>query len=342
MKRTILLLVLFSIGTFYAFAQNDSIIFNNGNFIVGEVKTMNKNVLKVETDYSDDDFTIEWNNIKEIYTETYFLITLTDGSRYNGTLHTIEPGKISILTDEGETVEVNVNDIVILDDLDKGFWNQIYASIDLGLDLTKANNFSQFSMRSNVGYMAKRWQVDANFNSLSTKQDKVDDILRNDGGIMGKYFLPHDWYPLVSVDFLSNTEQQLDLRTTGKAGIGKYVIHTNELYWGFSLGANYNNETYTDGVTPDRKSWEGFLGTELNLFNVGLLGEDINLLTKVIAYPSFTESGRWRTDFNFDLSYDLPLDFYIKLGFTLNYDNQPVAGSSETDYVFHTGFGWEW
>lgn len=342
MKKLTLLLMLLFAGIVQLFAQKDSIVFKNGNYIVGEVKSMERSVLEIETDYSDKDFTIEWNGIDKIYTETFFLISLTNGSRYNGTIQSTESGKISILTDAGETIEVDPIDIVYLDDLDMGFWNQLYASIDLGLDLTKAKNFQQFSMRSNVGYMAKRWQVEGNFNSLNTRQDVVDDILRNDGGVMGKYFLPHDWYPLVSVDFLSNTEQQLDLRTTGKAGMGKYVIHTNEWYWGFSLGANYNNETYTDGVTPDRKSWEGFLGTELNLFNVGLLGEDVNLLTKVVAYPSFTESGRWRTDFKFDLSYDLPLDFYIKLGFTLNYDNRPVAGSSETDYVFHTGFGWEW
>jgi hypothetical protein len=338
MKRLIFILIFISTGIIHVIAQNDSIIFNNGNFIVGEAKTLDRNVFKIETDYSDNDFTIEWDGIKEIYTETFFLITLTDGSRYNGTLKTVEPGKIAILTDEGETIEVNVNDIVILDDLDQGFWNQLYASIDLGLDLTKANNFQQFSMRSNVGYMAKRWQLDANFNSLSTKQDDVDDILRNDGGLMFKYFLPQDWYPLVSIDFLANTDQQLDLRTTGKFGMGKYVIHTNKLYWGFSLGANYNNENYTLPATPDRKSWEGFLGTELNLFNIG----DLSLLTKLVAYPSFTESGRWRSDFNFDAKYDLPFDFYVKLGYTLNFDNQPAEGSSNTDYVLHTGFGWEW
>ena len=83
---------------------------------------------------------------------------------------------------------------------------------------------------------------------------------------------------------------------------------------------------------------EGFFGTELNLYDIG----DLSLVTKVIAYPSFTESGRWRTDFNFDAKYDLPLDFYIKAGLTLNYDNRPVEGASETDYVFQTGFGWEW
>ncbi len=319
-------------------SQSDSLIFKNGNYIVGEVKSMDRNTLKIETDYSDDDFTIEWDGIREIYTETFFLITLTDGSRYNGHLKSTGPGKIQILTDEGETLEVDLVEIVLLDGVDQGFWSQFYASIDFGLDVTRANNFSQISMRSNAGYIAKRWQLDANYNAYFSRQDEIDDIRRTDGGGTFKYFLPHDWYPLASIDFLSNTEQQLQLRSTGKAGLGKYLIHTNFLYWGFSAGANYNNENFMADSLPDRRSWEGFLGTELNMFNTG----DLSLLTNIVAYPSFTESGRWRTDFKFDAKYDLPLDFYIKMGLTVNYDNQPAPGSPETDYVFHTGFGWEW
>lgn len=336
-NKFILLSILF-LGTISLQAQTDSLIFKNGNYIIGEIKSMDRNILKIETDYSDDDFTIEWDGIKEIYTSTYFLITLSNGSRYNGTIKTTVPGKISIQSDDGQTIEINMEDIVIMNDIDQGFWSQVYATVDFGIDLTKANNLKQFSMRSNVGYISKRWQLDANFNSLSSTQDDVDKIKRIDGGLTFKYFLPHDWYPLVSIDFLHNTELDLDLRNTTKLGLGKYVIHTNKVYWGFSLGANQNKENYITETTPDRESWEGFFGTELNFFNVG----DLSLLTQLIAYPSFTESGRWRSDFKFDLKYDLPLDFYIKLGYTLNVDNQPAAESSKSDYVFHTGFGWEW
>jgi hypothetical protein len=338
MKKLLLAFCIVSVlGIATAYSQSDSLIFNNGNYIVGEVKSMDRNILKIETDYSDDDFTIEWDGIKEIYTNTYFLITLTDGSRYNGHIKSMEPGKISILTDDGQTIEVDQDEIVILNELDKGFWSQLYASINLGFDLTKDNNFRQVSMRSNVGYMAKRWQLDGSYNMLFSTQDDVSDIRRTDGASTFKYFLSHDWYPLASVEFLSNTDQQLNLRTTGKLGMGKYIIHTNQSYWGFSAGANYNNEDYfIDSL--DRKSWEGFIGTELNLFNIG----DLSLLTAFTAYPSFTESGRWRSDFKFDAKYDLPLDFYISLGVTINYDNRPVPGSPETDYVMHSGFGWEW
>ncbi len=340
MKKLICLFVIsFFAVTSLIGAEPDSLIFTNSNYVVGEVKGMDKGVLKIETPFSDSDFAIEWEGIKELYCKTYFLITLSDGRRFNGTIETPSLGNIKITESDGTETEASHNDVVYMDDVDKGFWSQLYASIDIGLDLTKANNFSQISMRSTLGYRAQRWNLDGTFNTLNSTQDDTEDIQRSDGGVGFSYFLPKDWYLVTSVDFLSNTEQKLDLRSTAKAGLGIYVIRTNAKYWGFSGGVNYNHENFSSD-DADRNSMEGFFGTELNLYDIG----DLNLFTKLVAYPSFTESGRWRTDFNIDTKYEMPFDddFYIKIGLTVNYDNQPVAEASQTDYVFHTGFGWEW
>lgn len=337
-KSILILLIL--ISNIALKAQTDSVTFHNGNYIVGEVKTLNRGVLTVKTSYSDSDFKIEWKSIKGIYTNTYYLITLSDGSRYNGSISSTEPGKLKIVTDDNTFVLTDHMDLVMLDDLDKGFWSQLYASIDIGFDLAKSNNLRQFSSRTNIGFMAKRWNVNGIYNSLYSLQDNTEKIERIDGGLSFRYFLPRDWYPLISLNFLSNTEQKLALRTTGQLGMGKYVIHTNATYWGFMLGVNFNNEEYYTDTIPGRSSLEGLLGTELNLFDIG----NLDLLTKLSAYPSFTESGRWRADFDFNARYEMPFDddFYIKIGVTFNYDNQPVEGASDLDYILHTGFGWEW
>lgn len=340
MKAILLGLSLFVISSGILSAQTDSLIFRNGNHIVGEVKGMDRSVVTVKTPYSDKDFAIKWQRVMEIYTSTYFLVSLTDGSRHNGTLQSKAPGRVSILSNKGDTVDVNIIDIVYLDDRDLGFWSQLYFSIDVGLNLTKANNFKQFSTSSTIGYAAKRWNLDATYNVLFSRQDSVQDIQRQDSRISFRYFLPNDWYPLISADFLSNTEQLLNLRSSWKLGMGKYVVHTNKSYWGFSAGANFNNENFSGDINPDRKSWEGFIGSEYNMFNMG----DLDLLTNVAAYPSLTERGRWRIDYKIDSKYEMWFDddFYIKLSFTVNYDNQPAEGATTTDYVFQTGFGWEW
>lgn len=329
-----IVLVLFAF-TMAMSAQTDSLIFKNGNYIVGEIKDLNRGIVTVETDYSDDDFTIEWEGIKEVYSKSYFLFTLSDGRRFNGNFETTGDGKIKIFSEDGP-VEIAPDEIVYIKSVEQDFWSKMSANIDLGYSFTKAQNLNQFNLRAYVGYLTDRWMLDGSVNSVISSQDSVETIRRTDGNVGYTFFLPKGWSLISQYNFLSNTEQQLDLRSTIKLGLGYYVIQTNDSYWGFSAGAAYTHEVYMSN-DPERRTGEAFVGTELNLFDIG----DLNLLTNATAYPSLTESGRFRLDFKFDLKYDLPKDFYIKLGTTVNYDNKPAAGASEADYVFTTGFGWE-
>lgn len=319
-------------------AQSDSLVLKNGNIIVGEIKSMDKGVLTIETNYSDKDFAIEWSGVKEIYTKSIFLITLSDGRRMNGSLQSIEAGtKVSIVTTTGEKIESSIADIVFLKGVKSNFWSRFTANIDVGLSITKANNLTQFSANTRAGYLADKWQAEAYYNMLNSSQDSVETTKRIDGGLSYKYFLAKDWYAATSVNFLSNTEQALRLRTTGKLGIGRFLTHTNRQYWNAGAGLSFNNESFSNG-DPTRNSLEAYGGSELNLFDIG----DLNLLSSFYAYPSLTESGRWRTDFKFDAKYDLPLDFYIKLNVTWNYDNRPAIAGNQHDYVLAFSFGWEW
>jgi len=335
--RKLLIILLFLLPTAIGlFAQKDSIVFKNGEIIIGEIKELDKNVLKMETTFSDDDFTIDWGNIREIHSERVFLIRLTKGFRFEGKFKPATNDSIIILPQKGNESVVLLKDIVFLKDVNAGFWGKAYASIDFGFNLTRSNNFKQVSMRSNFGFKESKWQLDINYNTLNSKQDNTDPIERTDGGATFKLFLPNDWYPLASLDFVTNNEQQIKLRSTAKLGIGNYLVNNNKFYWGFSAGANFNKEDYSTTENNDRRTWEGFAGTELNFFNAG----DLSLLTRFVVYPGFTEKGRLRADFKTDIKYDLPLDFYFKIGFTWNFDNRPASGSSNYDYVLQSGIGW--
>lgn len=332
-----LLVVLLSFISAAVFAQKDSLVLKNGDIIVGEIKSMDRGVLTIETKYSKNDFTIEWDGIKEIYSEASFLITLKDGERINGKLRATDGGKkIIIIDDEGKQTATTLEDIVYLKGLKSNFWSRAYATIDLGLSVTKANNLKQYNMRSTVGYVADKWITDIYYDDLRSRQDSVAETKRTESGASFTYFLPNDWYTTGALTTLSNTEQALKMRFTAKAGAGKYIVHTNRSYFGVGAGLSLNNETFTN-ETPKRTSLEGYIGTEVNLFDIG----DFSLLSNLYVYPSFTESGRWRSDFRLDTKYDLPLDFYVKFGITVNYDNRPAEVGKETDYVYNFSIGWE-
>jgi hypothetical protein len=327
-------LVFFSVASY---AQKDSLILSNGNVIVGEIKSLDKGVVTIETGYSKSDFTIEWTGIKEIYSATSFLITLKNGDRINGTFRSADGGKKIIITStEGKQTETTRDDIVYLKGIKSNFWSRAHANVDLGLSITKANNLKQYNMRSTVGYVADKWLTEIFYDDLRTNQDSVAETKRTESGASFTYFLPRDWYAIAALNTLANTEQSLKLRFTTKVGAGKYIIHTNKSYLGVGAGVAYNNETFTN-ETPKRSSWEGYLGSEVNLFDIG----DFSLFSNLYVYPSFTESGRWRADFKFDTKYELPLDLYIKFGITYNYDSKPAQAGKESDYVYVFAVGWE-
>lgn len=324
------------------FAKPDSLIFNGGNVIVGEIKSMNKGVLTIETDYSDSDFTIDWEKITGFYSEQSFTIALTDHSLLPGVhINSINKDSV-ILTGYPEQRILSLKEIVYIRQLKNTFWDRISVSFDISYSLTKANNLKQFSARGNLGYTTENWILNTTYSQVRSTQDDVIPTRRMDASVSGSYQLRNGIFFGTSINLLSNTEQLIDLRTTAQVGGGYFFFRDLDWYLNGFLGVAINNETYrpdpeTMLTSDDRNSMEGVIGSELSMYDIG----DINVFSNIYYYPSITEAGRNRVDFRCDISYDVFLDFYIKAGLTLNYDSRPAPGASVNDYVFLTGLGWK-
>lgn len=191
-----------------------------------------------------------------------------------------------------------------------------------------------------TGYLSNNFKVDlylSAIRSVQTSDDFTSDISRTEAGLGFLFFVYKDWFAVTRSDLLQSSEQKLNLRAITKGGIGNYVVKNKRMNLGLAGVAAWNFEDYYDDAFSDRNSVEAFAALEYNIFDLG----DLDLLAQGIAYPSLSEKGRFRTDFSFNLKYEFQFDFFIKLGFTLNYDNQPTEGASESDYIFQTTLGWE-
>jgi len=147
------------------YAQNDTLHLNNGDVIVGDLKSMDRGVLTIEPSYSDADFKITWEDITEMMAYQRYLITLSDGRRISGTFRSAGPKSVLIDNEEGEDVTVDQNDIVNIMGLEGGgFLSRLSANIDFGLSLTKANNQRQLNGNLRVGYLEDRWSADLYYN----------------------------------------------------------------------------------------------------------------------------------------------------------------------------------
>lgn len=315
---------------------------NSGEILIGEIKTFDEGVITIETGYSDSDFKVEWDKVTSIITNHKFLVITTKGNRHYGKLSSDKNKPDSVVIDDikkGKS-NVSINDIVYLKQIEDTFWSRVDLSLSVGYTLAKANNSHQLSGNISTSYLSSVFKTDLYGKimlSLQTTDKDTLTISRTQGGLGFLFFIVKDWFAVVRTDLLQSSEQKLNIRAITKGGFGNYVVKTNRMNLGIAGGGAWNYEDYNDSTTIDRNSLEAFVAVQYNIFNIG----DLDLLTSVVAYPSLTESGRFRTDFSFNLEYEFVLDFFVNLGFTLNYDNQPAAGASPADYVFQTTIGWK-
>ena len=336
--KNVLLAVLFLTAALNLFAQKDTVYSSTGDVIVGEIKSMSRNVLTFDTDYADSEFKIEWDNVKGLIAKTTVIIYTKGGKRHTGNLkYDNNDERVVMLVNAGAYKSINLHEIVQIETLEEGFWSRIIISLDAGYSYTKANSLSQFSMTGRANYTADKWKLGGGFNNVATIQDDVDPTTRNQANIDFNRDIFGNAFAFVGIEFLESSEQSLDMRTTSKLGLGYYILRTNSLFLQGSAGLANANEKYIN--EDPQNSFEGLATIEFDAFDIG----DLSFRAKVSAYPSFTHKGRIRLNSDVSIKYDLPFDFYIKASYIHNYDSEPlVEGVDKIDFVFQTGIGWEW
>ena len=74
-----------------AYGAQDVVITTTGDRLVGEIKSVEKDVLTFSTDYSDSDFKIKWEKIASIESDRQFILETFDGKRVSGSLKALGP-----------------------------------------------------------------------------------------------------------------------------------------------------------------------------------------------------------------------------------------------------------
>ena len=318
------------------YAQKDTLRYKNGDLMVGEVKNLSSGVLTMKTKYSKKDFNIKFNRVSEMIIERKCIVTLTQARNHFGYVRTTEGGKISITENDGKVIEVPINQITSLQEVDDNFWGRFRGAIDLGFNITKANNNRQFNTAARVSYSGIKWLLDGKLNVLISAQDSVAETSRSDANIEGIRLLGNNYFMIADISYLQNTAQALDARISPSLGYGKFLVNSNKMYLGVSIGLNYNIESFAD-ETGDRQSAEAFASMSLNMFDF----EKIDISSNLRFLPSISEAERFRVDYDLKIKYKIIKDFYISAGLSFNYDNKTATVGDQFDYVINTGFGWK-
>jgi hypothetical protein len=135
--------------------------------------------------------------------------------------------------------------------------------------------------------------------------------------------------------FLQSSEQNIRLQTNIGAGIGKFLKNTNNARISLLGGVAWQDTAYTELATPvpSQSLVAALVGTELKFFRFNKTHLDVDAL----AFPALSKPGRIFVYTNATYYVKITGDLSWNVSFYGNWDNQPPANFSGSDYGTSSG-----
>ena len=340
MRRHLILLTLaaLSVTDAHAAPKTDVVVLVNGDHVTGEVKELEQGKLTFKTDNAGTLY-IEWDKIVSLESRQRLQLELSDGNRRIGSVTATATPRELQLNDakSGGTAILPLTEIVHIYPIDEGDrLARFDGYLTAGYNYTKANNLQEFVFTGGLSTTQekRRWSVDAS-TAVST-QDGANDTQRFDVTGQLRRFLPQRWFRQATLQFESNEELGLDLRTSAGGAVGRYLVQTHDHEWAWYAGANLTQEQQV--AQANRRDVEALFGTQYALYRYDTPERTVYADLRVM--PSLTDSGRIRSAATARCRYEIVKDFFFELSVYGTYDNRPGADAkSHSDYGTETSLG---
>jgi hypothetical protein len=249
--------------------------------------------------------------------------------------------RIQVVDSAKKETELNQKQIITLIATSDRFWERFNGEVNFGTTYSKGNQSTQYSLGSQTAYVRERWNAQSTFNSNLTSSTGATTSTRNSLDASVVHLLPwNKWFYSAVGDLLQSAEQGISLQSSLGGGVGRYLTNTDRASISLLGGATWQNTRYQQSVVPAKTQnvaaaliygdvrFFRFSKTTLNV-TAGLL-------------PALSEPGRVRFSTN--------VSYYVKLfgklnwnvSFYGNWDNQPPATFSGSDYGTSSGLSWSY
>jgi hypothetical protein len=320
-------------------AKEDIVVLKNGDYITGEVKSMEFARLSYSTDAMKT-LTIEWDEVKYIKAKETFRIEMEDGTDFSGSLDSDSLTETLIIEFKNYSYRTKFDEVVKITPIKDTFTDRIKFSVDLGFSYTKASEVAQLTSNASGSYRSWEFFHQLDFNSIvtstsdTTTTENID--LRWD---TARFFL-YKWFVNAFVGAQRNTELGLNLRLLIGGGGGKDVYRTNTNLLTAAAGLQITQEWNKD-ESGSTTNLEGILAAIHKKFQYD--DPEIDWSTNLRIFPNFTTWGRIRLTFDTNLKWEIFNDFFWRLTFYDNYDSEPPSdNAAKNDYGITLSFGWKY
>jgi hypothetical protein len=284
---------------------------------------------------------IEYDEIKTLYSAKYFEIVKKTGFSYFGSITSLkEERKIGICI-ANDTVIEPISDIVKITPIKKRFWKKFSGSFELGLSYYKSTQTLQYYLNGDLDYRGKKDLISLGVDFLFSDQKVSDSLIlsrKNDIGLTYTHFFQGRWWGGLGTKLQQNTELDLDRRIQLGLAAGYDIVHTNSIRFYIMGGLLANREKPTDSVTVST-NFEGLMSLKFTWLQHR--HPKINISSDFNALPNFTVSNRWRLEYELVIRYEIVKDLFLSLTFYDNYDSKPSGGGpslNDWSVIFSVGY----
>lgn len=321
------------IGTKAASSKIDTVYFQHGDRLTGELVSLNKGILKLKTN-DVGTVSIEWQNIDSLCILNPLRILKHNGGILYGRLYPSGKDKVAIVYDaDGNTSEIELVAIVELIQLKEKLISRLSGTLSAGFNYTKATEVSQLDFSGNIDYKGEKTIFSANYSIVLT-DDGSKTTQRQSGGASSDRLLPKNWSAQGKLLAETNSEFQLDLRTSLNSSVSYNFIRSNnqllQAGGGFSLNREFSGDLAQNNI-------EGLVGLKYSLFIMD--SPQVSFNFEGFLLPGLNRFGRVRSEVNSDFKWEIFKDFFLKGSLFFSSDNEPLSGVDvRTDWGTSLGF----
>jgi len=317
-------------------AKTDIVVLKNGDRITGEVKALDRGRLRYSTDAMGTIY-IEWDDIDTVSSKLFFRVQLADGQRFYGSLSDAGgAGTLGVSGDRG-TGSMPLTDFVRIIPVKDDWKGRVDLEVGAGYSFAKASDVTTASV-----YLDSEYVGEKRVTTGSVRADFTDDGDETTTAsiLTGQYYRlwPNRHYNFLLGQAEQNDELDVDLRIFFGGGVGKVFTQSNRRRWLGSIGLGVAQEESSDGES--NTDLEGILQTRYDSFLYDTPKLDLTL--NLLVFPSITESGRVRSNYDVTLSKEIVEDFFFNLSLGGSYDTDPTSpDAAKSDYSITTGLSYE-
>jgi hypothetical protein len=319
--------------------RTDVVVLANGDRITGEVTRLERGRLEFDTDDAGT-LQLEWDKLVNVLAEKRTVEVVTsDGRRFVGALGPAPTRSIAVVNLQG-TMSLAMQDVTLITPIGRSFWTQLDGSIDAGFSYSQSSGIAQLNLNSDTIYRRPAFRGRLAASMTLTQQD--DDSDRDDRGSLDLSYLRYRWqrwFFAAASRFESNQSLGIDLRSQVGGIVGPRLVNSNRAQMTMGAGLAFNDERGVD--VEATQNLEGLLQFQTSFYTYDRPKTNLDL--SVQYYPSLSNFGRQRLQFDSAIRREFFKDLFVSLNIYETFDSEPPNPEAEkNDFGVVASIGWSY